>query len=51
MSNYILYGDGINDDTDAIQELIDSGSCEVALPPPKSIILYRNRWSFHQILS
>lgn len=30
----ILYGDGINDDTAAIQELIDS-SCELALPPPK----------------
>ena len=27
-----LYGDGIHDDTDAIQEMIDSGCCEVVLP-------------------
>ena len=32
---YTLYGDGINDDTAAIQELIDSGICEVSLPAPK----------------
>ena len=31
----ILYGDGINDDYYAIQEMIDSGVCEVVLPPPK----------------
>jgi len=31
----ILYGDGIHDDTLAIQEMIDSGVCEVALPAPK----------------
>lgn len=31
----ILYGDGIHDDTAAIQELIDSGVCEVSLPAPK----------------
>ncbi len=31
----ILYGDGIHDDTLAIQELIDSGVCEVVLPTPK----------------
>ncbi len=31
---YILYGDGIHDDTNAIQELIDSGVCEVCLPAP-----------------
>ena len=30
-----LYGDGIHDDTAAIQELIDSGVCEVSLPAPK----------------
>lgn len=30
-----LYGDGIHDDTPAIQELIDSGVCEVILPAPK----------------
>lgn len=32
--NAILYGDGIHDDTAAIQELIDSGLCEVSLPLP-----------------
>lgn len=32
---YQLYGDGIHDDTDAIQEQIDSGVCEVVLPAPK----------------
>lgn len=30
-----LYGDGIHDDTLAIQELIDSGCCEISLPAPK----------------
>ncbi len=32
---YTLYGDGIHDDYPAIQELIDSGKCEVSLPAPK----------------
>ncbi len=32
---YTLYGDGIHDDTLAIQALIDSGVCEVQLPAPK----------------
>lgn len=36
---YVLYGDGIHDDTDAIQELIDSGSCEVSLPVPEKYYL------------
>lgn len=35
MSNYMLYGDGVHDDTAAIQEMIDSGVCEVSLPAPK----------------
>ncbi len=39
MKKYILYGDGINDDTNAIQELIDSGVCEVGLPAPKKFYL------------
>lgn len=29
-----LYGDGVHDDTAAIQEMLDSGICEVALPAP-----------------
>ena len=33
---HILYGDGIHDDTAAIQELLDSGICEVALPTPEA---------------
>ncbi len=31
---HTLYGDGIHDDTNAIQEMIDSGVCEVCLPAP-----------------
>lgn len=31
----ILYGDGIHDDYPVIQELLDSGACEVVLPAPK----------------
>lgn len=34
MAKYTLYGDGFHDDTDAIQEMIDSGACEVVLPTP-----------------
>ena len=34
-----LYGDGIHDDTAAIQEMIDSGVCEVSLPAPASYYL------------
>lgn len=36
---YRLYGDGIHDDTAAIQELIDSGVCEVSLPAPERFYL------------
>lgn len=32
---HTLYGDGIHDDTPAIQELIDSGKCSVSLPAPE----------------
>ena len=39
MAKYILYGDGIHDDTDAIQERIDSGACEVTLPAPDACYL------------
>lgn len=35
MSKYLLFGDGINDDTLAIQEMLDSGVSEVFLPAPK----------------
>lgn len=36
---HTLYGDGIHDDTDAIQEMIDLGGCEVCLPAPKNFYL------------
>ena len=31
---FTLYGDGVHDDAPAIQEMIDSGVCEVVLPAP-----------------
>ncbi len=34
-----LYGDGIHDDYPAIQEMIDSGICEVSLPAPEKCYL------------
>ena len=36
---YQLYGDGIHDDYPAIQEMIDSGVCEISLPAPKKYYL------------
>ena len=35
MSALTLYGDGIHDDTPAIQAMLDSKICEVSLPAPK----------------
>ena len=35
MPKYKLFGDGVHDDTAAIQEMIDSGACEVSLPAPE----------------
>lgn len=37
--NYVLYGDGVHDDTLAIQEMIDRGTCELRLPMPKNFYL------------
>ena len=34
-----LYGDGIHDDTLAIQQRIDSGLCELTLPAPENFYL------------
>ncbi|MBR2950051.1 MAG: hypothetical protein IKC46_09320 [Lachnospiraceae bacterium] len=31
---YTLYGDGIHDDYPAIQQMLDSGKCEISLPAP-----------------
>ena len=36
---YKLYGDGIHDDYPAIQEMIDSGKCEISLPAPENFYL------------
>lgn len=43
---HTLYGDGIHDDTAAIQELIDS-SCEVSLPVPKAFYLISKPLELH----
>ena len=43
---YTLYGDGIHDDTDAIQEMIDS-SCEAVLPAPKAFYLISRTLVLH----
>ena len=34
-----LYGDGVHDDTTAIQERIDHAGCELILPPPQAYYL------------
>ena len=34
-----LYGDGVHDDTIAIQERIDNAGCELILPPPQAYYL------------
>lgn len=39
---HTLYGDGIHDDYPAIQEMIDSGVCEVILPVPEKNYLISN---------
>lgn len=33
---HTLYGDGVHDDAPAIQAMLDSGTCVVALPPPEA---------------
>ncbi|MFQ9872304.1 MAG: hypothetical protein ACLRVT_04605 [Oscillospiraceae bacterium] len=42
-----LYGDGIHDDQPAIQELLDSGCCEVALGVPKAHYLLGRTLKIH----
>ena len=41
-----LYGDGINDDLPAIQEMLDSGMTVVYLPPAKKNYLISGTISF-----
>ncbi len=38
-SKNTLYGDGVHDDTSALQEMIDSGACEISLPAPENFYL------------
>lgn len=45
--SFILYGDGINDDTDAIQELINSSKGLVYLPVPKDKYLISRTLTLH----
>lgn len=47
--SHVLYGDGIHDDTDAIQELIDN-NCEVSLPAPKAFYLISKPLELHSNL-
>ena len=42
-----LYGDGIHDDTDGIQALLDSGASEVVLTAPKSAYLISKTLKIH----
>ncbi len=44
---YQLYGDGIHDDYPAIQEMLDSLTCEVALPAPKKCYVISKTLKIH----
>ena len=45
--NYKLYGDGIHDDTPAIQEMLDSGAVLIELPPPAKNYLISKTLKIH----
>ena len=47
MSTHTLYGDGIHDDTLAIQEQLDSGCSDVSLPAPKVCYLISQALKIH----
>ena len=47
MASFKLYGDGIHDDTDAIQEMLDSGAKLVALPMPEKNYLISRTLQIH----
>lgn len=47
MNTTLLFGDGIHDDTPAIQELLDSGIAEVFLPAPKVHYCISNTLKIH----
>ena len=44
---YVLYGNGINDDAPAIQELLDSGMAEVVLPAPQKCYMISKTLKIH----
>ena len=44
---YVLYGDGIHDDYPAIQEMLDSLTCEVALPAPEKFYVISKTLKIH----
>ena len=44
---YQLYGDGVHDDYPAIQEMLDSGVCEVALPAPEKYYVISKTLKIH----
>lgn len=43
----VLYGNGINDDYPAIQEMLDSGVCEIALPVPSKRYMISKTLKIH----
>lgn len=47
MAKYILYGNGIDDDYPAIQEMLDSGKCVVELPVPEKHYLISKTIKIH----
>ncbi len=47
MAKYILYGNGIDDDYPAIQEMLDSGKCIVELPVPEKHYLISKTIKIH----
>ena len=47
MASYILYGNGVDDDYPAIQEMLDSGISLVELPAPKKNYLIGNTLKIH----
>ncbi len=47
MSKYQLFGNGINDDYPAIQEMLDSGASEVYLPAPEKHYLISKTLKIH----
>ena len=44
---YQLYGNGVNDDYPAIQEMLDSGVCEVVLPAPEKYYVISKTLKIH----